>query len=115
MTLRDPSTDDVLGGDKMAVAALDLYFPLPYMQTKGFRGDIFYNAGTVWGSASAAAGTQTLNVAEPFSFNRVRSAAGFEVQWLSPMGPLALIWGFPLRSLPGDRKQSFQFSLGGQF
>ena len=115
VTLRDPATNNVLGADKMAVAALDLYFPLPYMQTKGFRGDIFYNAGTVWGSANTTVGASTLNVAEPFSFNRVRSAAGFELQWLSPMGPLALIWGFPLRSLPGDQKQSFQFSLGGQF
>jgi|GEM_PF-270347 len=115
VTLRDPATQDVLGADKMAIAAVDLYFPIPYMQTKGFRGDIFYNAGTVWGGANVSVGGQTLNVAEPFSFNRVRSAAGFELQWLSPMGPLALIWGFPIRSLPGDQKQSFQFALGSQF
>jgi outer membrane protein insertion porin family len=115
VTLRDPTTGDVLGGEKMAVVALDLFFPLPYMQTRGFRGDIFYNAGTVWGKADTTAGTRTLHVAEPFSMNRVRSAAGFELQWLSPMGPLALIWGFPLRSLPGDRTQSFQFALGSQF
>jgi outer membrane protein insertion porin family len=115
VTLRDPATNNVLGGDKMAVAALDLYFPIPYMQTRGFRGDLFYNAGLVWGSVHTAVGARTLNVAEPFSINRVRSAAGFELQWLSPVGPLALIWAFPIHSLPEDQKQSFQFALGTQF
>jgi len=115
VSLRDPVTNNALGGDKMAVAALDLYFPIPYMHTKGFRGDVYYNAGLTWGSVHTTVGASTLNVAEPFSINRVRSAAGFELQWLSPVGPLALIWAFPIRSQPGDVKQSFQFALGTQF
>jgi outer membrane protein insertion porin family len=45
----------------------------------------------------------------------VRASAGFELQWLSPIGPLGLIWGFPIRTLPGDVTRSFEFALGSQF
>ena len=115
ISLRDPATQEAIGGDKMATASLDMYFPIPYMQTKGFRGDLFVDAGDAWGAINTTVGAQTLNVAAPFSFNRVRASAGFELQWLSPIGPLGLIWGFPIRTLPGDVTRSFEFALGSQF
>jgi outer membrane protein insertion porin family len=115
VSLRDPATQEAIGGDKMATASLDLFFPIPYMETKGFRGDLFVDAGDAWGSINTTVGAQTLHVADRFSFNRVRASAGFELQWLSPVGPIGLIWGFPIRTLPGDVTRSFEFALGSQF
>ncbi|HXH72212.1 MAG TPA: outer membrane protein assembly factor BamA [Mariprofundaceae bacterium] len=115
ISVRDPVTKEALGGDNMATARVNLFFPIPYMQTAGFRGVAFADAGTTWGNVSATVGATTLNVTEPFSFAKIRASLGFGIEWTSPVGPVALVWGFPVRSQPGDVKRQFEFALGGQF
>ncbi len=115
VTVRDPKTQEAIGGDNQLTASVNLFFPLPYVQTAGIRGLFFVDTGTLWGSASAKVGTITINVHEPFSLSRVRYTAGFGVEWISPIGPVGLTWAFPIRSLPGDIEKSFEFSLGSTF
>jgi outer membrane protein insertion porin family len=45
----------------------------------------------------------------------VRSAAGFGLAWLSPMGPMKISYAFPLRTQNGDNIQRFQFQIGTGF
>jgi outer membrane protein insertion porin family len=52
---------------------------------------------------------------EKYDFADVRFAAGMGVLWVSPMGPLKISVALPLRELPADRKQLFQFTFGGAF
>jgi len=115
ISLRDPVTKEAVGGDKQATASLDLFFPMPYMETEGFKGVIFIDAGTVWGGINTTLGAQVLNVSEKFSTSRIRSSAGFGIQWLSPVGPLSLAWGFPINKVQGDLLRSFEFALGTSF
>lgn len=50
------------------------------------------------------------------SFNEIkRSGAGAAIEWLSPMGPIQLIFATPLDDKPGDRTSSFEFSMGTKF
>jgi outer membrane protein insertion porin family len=35
--------------------------------------------------------------------------------WVSPIGPLKLIYAMPIRTVPGDEEQKFQFTIGGIF
>ena len=50
------------------------------------------------------------------SFNEIsRSGAGAAIEWLSPMGPIQLIFSTPLDDKPGDRTSSFEFSMGTKF
>jgi outer membrane protein insertion porin family len=37
------------------------------------------------------------------------------LEWISPMGPISLIFAFPLLDEPGDRTSSFEFTMGRQF
>ncbi|RME86481.1 MAG: hypothetical protein D6771_01845, partial [Zetaproteobacteria bacterium] len=48
-------------------------------------------------------------------FGRMRASVGFAVEWLSPIGPIGLYWGFPVRKQPGDLVRRFEFALGGMF
>jgi outer membrane protein insertion porin family len=37
------------------------------------------------------------------------------LNWLSPLGPMKLSLGWPLRYAPTDRMQRFQFQVGAGF
>ena len=45
----------------------------------------------------------------------LRLSAGFGLNWLSPIGPLKLSIGFPLRKEADDRTQRVQFQVGTGF
>ena len=44
-----------------------------------------------------------------------RSGAGLLLEWVSPMGPLQLIFARALDDKPGDDTSSFEFSFGASF
>ena len=112
VSVRDPLTGDPIGGDKKFQASLDLFFPMPYMETAGFRGVFFLDAGSTWGSVSTSVGALTLNVSEKFSSSRIRTSTGVGIEWMSPVGPLTMVWGFPITKVTGDLKRNFEFGLG---
>jgi outer membrane protein insertion porin family len=35
--------------------------------------------------------------------------------WVSPIGPLKVSFGYPIRKEPSDELQKFQFTIGGVF
>jgi len=109
ISLRDPVTGDAVGGDKTASMSMNLFFPLPYMQTAGIRGLVFGDAGTVWGRATA------VNVTQKFAIGAVRSSVGFGVEWISPVGPIGLVWALPIHKVNGDVEKTIEFMLGGTF
>lgn len=97
-------TGAYLGGTKRINLNSELYFPFPGTgndRTLRFFG--YVDAGNVWGDNE----TPTLA-----SF---RSSAGLGVSWISPVGPLKLSWGQPIRKFAQDRIQRFQFQIGTAF
>nr|WP_207190518.1 outer membrane protein assembly factor BamA [Aliarcobacter lanthieri] len=44
-----------------------------------------------------------------------RSGTGLLLEWISPMGPLQLIFAKPIGKKPGDETSSFEFSFGASF
>ena len=109
ISLRDPATGDPVGGNKQVTGALNFYFPLPYVQTSGFRGVTFMDMGTVWGKENLT------QVSAKFSLSSMRVSAGFGIEWISPVGPVTLSWAKSLRKQPGDVLRSFEFGLGRAF
>ena len=47
--------------------------------------------------------------------NITRSSYGIQIDWVTPMGPLSLIWAWPIKSEKGDDLQKFEFNLGTSF
>ncbi len=115
VSVRDQATGDAVGGDKMVTASMNLFFPLPYMHTSGFRLVAFMDAGTVWGSVSTVVAGRTAKASAPFSLSTIRASTGLGVEWISPVGPIGLSWAVPLRKQPGDLLRSFEFSVGSTF
>jgi len=103
VSIRDPATNDLIGGNKTAFINLNLFFPLPYMRTSGFRGLTFLDM------ADVADFNQTL------SYSRARISTGFGMEWISPIGPIGLSWAFVLRDRTGDLRKKFEFALGTTF
>lgn len=93
---------DKIGGDKMWYTNTEVIFPL--METQGLRGVMFFDAG------------QVLNDDEDWGdTDSIKTAVGLGIRWLSPMGPLRVVWGFNLDPEPDESESVWDFSVGGTF
>jgi outer membrane protein insertion porin family len=101
--LVDP-TGAYIGGSKRLNINTELYFPVPGTgNDKSLRIFAFADAGNVWGDT------------EKVELSTLRASAGLGLSWISPVGPLKLSYGVPLRAQPNDRIQKFQFQIGTAF
>lgn len=96
--------DFAVGGTKRLLGNAELFFPIPGLKdSRQFRLSAFVDGGQVWGSDSS------------YSLGDLRYSTGVGISWLSPFGPLKLVYAKPLNSKPTDNTQSLQFQLGSQF
>jgi outer membrane protein insertion porin family len=90
------------GGQSKFVASAEFLFPMPGVgKDQSVRMFFFTDVGNVF--------------ATTFQFNDLRVSAGLGLNWISPMGPLKLSLGYPIRRQPEDRLQNFQFQIGTGF
>ena len=99
-------TGSYSGGNRRFNTNAELYLPVPGSgNDKSFRIFGFMDAGNVWGS----------DAKEKVSFDTIRVSAGVGLSWISPMGPLRLSYGKPIRKQRTDRIEKFQFQIGTAF
>jgi outer membrane protein insertion porin family len=99
----DPLTLERIGGDKMWYSNVEVIFPL--LETQGLNGLVFYDSGRVYDDDE-----------DWFTVNdSIKHAAGLGIRWLSPMGPLSIVWGYNLDPLPDEDQAVWDFSVGGTF
>jgi outer membrane protein insertion porin family len=99
----DP-TGAYVGGAKKFNLNAELYFPVPGTgNDKSLRLFAFADTGNVWRDG------------EKITAGSLRASAGLGLSWLSPVGPLRLSYGSPIRSQSTDRIQRFQFQVGTAF
>ncbi|MFZ9429644.1 MAG: outer membrane protein assembly factor BamA [Burkholderiaceae bacterium] len=97
-------TGAYIGGSKRFNLNTELYLPVPGTgNDKSLRLFAFGDAGNVWADT------------ERPDFDSLRAAAGLGLSWISPVGPLKLSWGTPIKYRPQDRIQRFQFQIGTAF
>jgi outer membrane protein insertion porin family len=94
-----------LGGNKQILANAELFMPVPFIKNNNnqFRLSAFIDAGNVYGHD------------ESINLSTVRYSAGMGVLWVSPFGPLKLVYAMPFNNQSTDRTESFQFQMGQQF
>ncbi|SDO47777.1 outer membrane protein assembly factor BamA [Desulforhopalus singaporensis] len=99
----DPVSGERIGGDKMWYTNSELIFPL--LETQGLMGLVFLDFG------------QVLDDEQNFTeFNdSIKKSTGVGIRWLSPMGPLSLVWGYNLDPLEDEDDSVWDFSVGGTF
>ncbi len=97
-------TGAYIGGSRRFNLNSELYLPVPGTgNDKSLRLFAFTDVGNVWADT------------ERVEFGSLRAAAGIGLSWISPVGPLKLSWGVPVRYRPQDRIQRFQFQIGTAF
>lgn len=90
------------GGQSKLVGSAEFLFPMPGAgNEQSVRLFGFVDVGNVY--------------AETIDLGDVRASAGFGLNWLSPLGPLKLSFGYPIQRRPEDRVQRFQFQIGTGF
>ena len=99
---RDAKDNSPLGGSASFSASAEVLAPLPGTgNDKTVRAFLFADAGNVF--------DRTIR------FNDLRYSMGAGINWFSPVGPLKLSLGYPLRRKPGDDTQRVQFEIGTVF
>ncbi len=97
----DPETGDRVGGDQMWYVNTELVLPL--FKEQGIYGVLFLDVGDViatdvdWDDSNQAVGT------------------GVELRWLSPVGPLRIVWGYNPDPRADEDQSVWDFTIGGQF
>lgn len=97
-------TGAYLGGAKRLNLNAELYLPIPGTgNDRTLRWFAYTDVGNVWGDG------------EKVRMDSLRASAGLGVSWISPVGPLKLSYGTPIRKRPEDRIQRLQFQIGTAF
>jgi len=98
------NTGAFIGGNRKFNINGELYLPVPGTgNDRTLRWFAYADAGNVWGED------------EKLRFSDVRSSAGVGLTWVSPVGPLKLSYGTPIRKKSTDRIQRLQFQIGTAF
>ncbi len=97
-------TGAFIGGNRRFNLNNELYLPVPGAGAdRTLRIFVYADAGNVWGEN------------EKLTLGSLRASAGLGVSWVSPVGPLKLSYGTPIRKKPEDRIQRLQFQIGTAF
>jgi len=90
-----------VGGTRQLLGNVEWYFPFPGAdKDRSLRLSVFMDAGMVDNS---------------YDFGKLRYSTGLSLNWFSPVGPLKLSFGVPVKKEPTDRLQRIQFQLGTVF
>lgn len=110
---------DIVGGNAMANASVELIFPVPFVEEKNqtsVRTSVFVDAASVWNTRWKAEDRATYpNLPDYSDPSKVRASAGLAFQWNSPIGPLIFSYAKPIKKYEKDEIEQFQFSIGGSF
>ena len=126
------TSNDAIGGTNYWGASLEFQYPFYFLpKDTGFRGAVFFDAGSVWGykGETQFAATGEINgfinngvgtfycqcgmqfADSPF----VRMSAGASIIWDSPFGPLRFDFAYPISKAGYDKTQFFAFGGGTHF
>jgi outer membrane protein insertion porin family len=93
-----------VGGNRRFNVNAEVLAPVPGGgNDRTLRMFAYVDAGNVWGPAENA------------RLKDLRASTGVGIQWVSPVGPLKLSYGKPLRYVDRDKIQRLQFQIGTVF
>jgi outer membrane protein insertion porin family len=98
------SNNNPIGGSFLTVFNAEVLFPVPFLEdSAGTRMSAFLDVGNVY---------EDFNT---FDAGDLRYSVGLAGLWSSPLGPIAVSFGFPLNDEDDDEIQRFQFTVGSFF
>lgn len=105
---RDKDSGDALGGLWQYAGSAQVKFPLGLPEELGFGGQVFSDFGSIGSTEDYANGSINQS-------SSVRVSVGAGVTWKSPMGPVAVDVGIPLKRESFDKRELLRFNFGTRF
>ena len=105
---RDTGNDQSVGGNNFYNFSFQIKSDKWLPDDTGLEWLLFTDVGSLWGT-DYKDGVQGYDDMEP------RVSNGFGLSMSTPVGPLQMLWGFPIVSKNYDKEENFQFSIGTRF
>ena len=106
------TTGAYIGGTRRLNINSELYVPFPGAgNDRTLRVFGYMDAGNVWGGSDQV----IVQRCSGMNWESLRASVGVGLSWVSPVGPLKLSYGEPVKSCSGDKIQRFQFQIGTAF
>jgi len=105
---RDTGNKQAVGGNNFYNFSFEIKSDQWLPSDTGLEWLLFTDIGSLWG-------TDYKNGVEGFNDISPRITNGFGLSMTTPIGPLQMIWGFPVISESYDVNENFQFSIGTSF
>ena len=113
---RNLETGSALGGTTYFNATAEVQFPMPLLpRSLGFRGALFADAATLYGSDVQNQNQLSAATQSTFDDKTIRASIGASVIWDSPFGPLRADVAHPVVKEDYDKKQLFRFGVSTRF
>ena len=98
--------DDYIGGNYASSVNVSTTLPQILQENQDIDFIVFLDAGNVWGVDYDSSLLDS---------NKIRSAAGVGVDWLTAIGPLSFSLSQPITKSSTDKTETFRFNLGTSF
>ena len=140
---RDPLTEEPLGGKFYAIASAEILSDVFLPEELGIRAGLFVDVGSVWGLDRSSYGPRSSvagSIADISAMRggaiscedtsgatymgcmisaddsaRIRSSAGAQLVWASPVGPMQFVFATDIQKEDYDIGESFRFIIGAPF
>ena len=111
------TNDNPFGGNLELSTQLEMIVPLPGEIGNTTRFSLFVDAGNIFSTDTTPFFDRSTG--EPlnydFSWSEIKYSTGISFQWLAPLGLFRFSYALPINDAPGDRTESFQFTVGSAF
>ena len=101
---RDISTKESLGGKSFAIASLASKFDIGFPKEYNIKGIVFSDLGTLTGIDN-----KNNNIEDS---GNIRIGYGFGFEWITPVGPLSMLFSNTIMKDNLDVERNFLFSIG---
>ena len=105
---RDTGNNQAVGGNNFYNFSFEIKSDEFLPDDTGFEWFVFSDIGSLWGT-DYRSGVKGYDDKEP------RITNGFGLSLKTPVGPLQMVWGFPIQSESYDIEENFQFTIGTSF
>ena len=105
---RDTGNNQAVGGNNFYNLSFEMKSDKLMPEDTGLKWFIFSDIGSIWGT-DYETGVKGQDDKAP------RITNGFGLSMTTPVGPLEMVWGFPVQSKNYDIEENFQFSIGTSF
>ena len=105
---RDTGNNQAVGGNNFYNFSFEIKSDKLMPEDTGLKWFVFSDIGSIWGT-DYETGVQGFDDKNP------RVTNGFGLSMVTPVGPLEMLWGFPVQKESYDIEENFQFSIGTSF